>query len=80
MSSYHPENLKLVDYAPEKVIELAELAAKLGVLIHIQGVSFGASRHESSTARGSELVADRNAKEMGDPARGPIGSAVIGKI
>jgi len=41
--SYHPANLALVDYPAEAVIALAEKAAELGVLIHIDGIPFGAS-------------------------------------
>jgi len=40
--SYHPNNLKLQPYDHEKVIELAEHAAKLGIQFKIAGIPFGA--------------------------------------
>lgn len=38
----HENNLKLVSYPENKVRQLASLAATLGVLIHIEGIPFGA--------------------------------------
>lgn len=79
MTAYHPANMKLVDYDPEKVIELAEHAARLGVLIHIQGIPFGAPRHESDVSSLPGTLGERNAKDLGNPDRGPIKAARLGE-
>jgi hypothetical protein len=39
--SYNPANLKLVNFPDEAIIELANHAKELGVLIHIDGIPFG---------------------------------------
>jgi hypothetical protein len=80
VSAYQPANLKRVDYPSEKVIELSELAAKLGVLIHIQGIPFGASHHETDTARVQVNVGDRHADALGRADAGSIAAAGSGKI
>lgn len=41
--SYHPNNLKLQPYEHDKVIELANKAAELGIQFKINGIPFGAS-------------------------------------
>jgi hypothetical protein len=40
-TSYHPANLKLVGFPEEAVIELAQRAKELGVLIKIDSIPFG---------------------------------------
>lgn len=41
-------NRRLTAYPEKKVLELAELANKLGVLIHIDGFPFGRSSGDSA--------------------------------
>jgi len=73
--SYHPANLKLQPYQHNKVIELAETAARLGIRFHLHGIPFGASHDQgSSELQGAE---DKGATALGgatggtnEPARG----------
>lgn len=39
--SYNPANLKLVGFPDDSIIELANKAKELGVLIKIDGIPFG---------------------------------------
>lgn len=46
---YHLENIGLTTYTEDQIIPLAKLAAELGVLIHVEGMPFGAPGHQLPT-------------------------------